>query len=326
MINEVIKYSTEAEWLALRKQDVTSTESAALFGLSPYLTKFDLWHRKKSGKTPKFKENDRIIAGRFLEPGIADLISNILTPVIADLISNKMKWEIRPFKDYIRIPSIKAGASFDFEVVNEESSALLEIKNVDYFAYKNGWKVEDDFIEAPAHIELQVQHQMMVSGHQNAYIGVLIGGNKVEVLTRKRNDKVIGVIKRKIEEFWESIEKNIEPAPIMPEDANSVILQNSFCQPGKVYNAEEDERINYLVERYKKATALRNSSDVEVKSIKAELLTLIGDAEKVILKDYVLKANSVANSEGTVITQEMVGNRINERNGYRNLRISDRKE
>lgn len=39
---ETIHHDTEEAWLAARKRDVTSTESAALFGMSPYLTAFEL--------------------------------------------------------------------------------------------------------------------------------------------------------------------------------------------------------------------------------------------------------------------------------------------
>ena len=42
----VLDPADEAEWLAMRRQDVTSTETAALFGLSPYTTAFEVWHQR----------------------------------------------------------------------------------------------------------------------------------------------------------------------------------------------------------------------------------------------------------------------------------------
>ena len=52
---ETIPYTTEAAWLAARTHDLTSTEIAALFGCSPYLTKFELWHRKHDGADVAFE-------------------------------------------------------------------------------------------------------------------------------------------------------------------------------------------------------------------------------------------------------------------------------
>ena len=64
MTRESIIPASEEEWLKLRTLDVTSTESPALFGLSPYMTKFELWHRKKSGEVYTIKDNERMFWGR----------------------------------------------------------------------------------------------------------------------------------------------------------------------------------------------------------------------------------------------------------------------
>jgi predicted phage-related endonuclease len=67
----IITPDSQDHWLQLRTQDVTSTESAALFGMSPYVTQFELWHRKKSGEQPEFKTNERMRWGNRLEAAIA---------------------------------------------------------------------------------------------------------------------------------------------------------------------------------------------------------------------------------------------------------------
>ena len=58
---------------------------------------------------------------------------------------------------------------------------------------------DDGLIEAPLHIEFQVQHQLLVSGYQTAYIAVLVGGNTLKLIKRERNEKVITSIKNKIQ-------------------------------------------------------------------------------------------------------------------------------
>jgi putative phage-type endonuclease len=316
MTAQIIPFTTESEWLQHRLADVTSTESAALFGMSPYVTRFDLWHRKKTGIVPEFETNERMECGNFLEPGIAAMIAS------------RHGWQIRPMKDYRRLPGARIGSSFDFEILNHpDGYAHLEIKNVDYHAYKDGWLIDEDgSIEAPVHIELQVQHQMLVSGYPRAFIGALVGGNQVLVIERVRDEPVIAAIWHKIAEFWQSVDAGIEPEPIMPEDAAAVIWMHQHAEPGKVLDASGDEKIASIVARLAAANKAKKLAEEDAEVAKAELLMSIGDAEKVLLAGYSISAGSVQDSVPTVITADMVGTTYGGRKGYRNCRLYPRKE
>ena len=183
--------SSKEEWLELRKNDITSTEVSALFGMSPYMTEFEVWHRHKNNITSSFKENDRTVWGDRLETAIAKGIAK------------DNKWNVIPKKEYMRREDIRAGSSFDYAIVdlikNEEGkmigwteTSLLEIKNVDSLIFKENWIIEDgELVEAPPHIELQLQHQLMVSGIDKGYIGALIGGNKIKVIEIDRDWETI---------------------------------------------------------------------------------------------------------------------------------------
>ena len=55
-----------------RKHWIGASESAALFGVSPYTTKFELWHQKVGNiAPPDLDDVERIMAGQYLEPSIA---------------------------------------------------------------------------------------------------------------------------------------------------------------------------------------------------------------------------------------------------------------
>lgn len=303
MKRELITPTDEAHWHALRAQDLTSTDVAALFGLSPYRTHFELWHEKKAGEPVRIKDNDRMRWGRRLES------------VVAEGIAEDQGWQIRPFKDYGRIADLRLGSSFDFEASTSPGhSAILEIKTVDALAFKNGWTIEDDYVEAPPHIELQVQHQMLVSGLRRAYIGVLIGGNRIEVLEREADDQVHAGIIYAARKFWDSIERNEPPAPVMPDDADAVIRLNQHAEPGKLLDARGDERVAALVARYAELGKQAKVIDDERNTIKADLLTAIGDAEKVLLDGYSISAGVVGPAEVSYT-----------RPGYRNLRVTAKK-
>jgi len=315
MTTLTITPANEADWLAMRKQDVTSTESAALFSMSPYLTHFELWHAKRSGQARDFTTNERMTWGNRLEAAIAHGIA-------AD-----MGWTIEPMKDYMRLPELRAGSSFDFRITSLDGGlAHLEIKNVDYLAFRDGWIEHDDgTIEAPEHIEMQVQHQMMVSGYSRSFIGAFVAGNRGVVIERQRDEAVIAAMRQAISDFWHSVDENQEPAPVMPGDAAAVIALNQYAKPGKILDASTDKNIALLVTNYKRAATDEKDAAEDKEAAKALLLEAIGDAEKVLLTGWTISAGIQAETPPTTITADMVGTTYGGRKGFRNLRINARK-
>jgi len=201
MNREIIPYTTEEAWLANRVHDLTSSDVPCLFGVG-YQTYEELLECKKNGKQIKVEEDER------MQWGIA------LQDSIANEFAKRNHWGIRKKSEYIRIPSLHLGSSFDFEIEGESETngeshttrELLEIKNVDSFQFKKKWKVGFE-IEATPYIEIQVQHQLLVSGLNTAYIGVLIGGNEGKVLRRTANKKIQDAILLKSAEFWRRIDE-----------------------------------------------------------------------------------------------------------------------
>jgi putative phage-type endonuclease len=308
---EIIPFTTEEAWLAERQRDVTSTESAALFGMSPYTTAFELWHRKRSGTAPEFKVNDRMRWGNRLEAAIAHGIAE------------EQGWEIKPLKEYMRDPDARMGSSFDFVITNLGEPVHLEIKNVDYLAFRDGWIEHDDgSMEAPEHIEMQVQHQMAVSGFKRAYIGAFVGGNRGVVIERERDEDVIKAIRAKVAAFWKTVDAGQEPDPVMPDDADAVIRLNQYAEPGKILDASSDEEIARLVTEYREAAAAEKNACEDKEVAKAKLFTAIGTAERVIGSGWKISASMVADTPATLITAEMVGKTYGGRAGYRNLLIT----
>lgn len=314
MTTEIIVPSNQEHWLAMRKLDVTSTESAALFGMSPYMTHFDLWHRKCTGIVPEFKTNDRMDWGNRLEAAIAYGIAE------------EQGWEVKPMKEYLRDPDLRMGSSFDFVITNLGEPVHLEIKNVDYLAFRDGWIEHDDSnIEAPEHIEMQVQHQMAVSGFKRAFIGAFIGGNRGVVIERLRDEDVIAAIKAKVADFWCTVDAGIEPDPVMPGDAEVLIRLNQYAKPGKVLDASADDVLAELIERYKLAAAAEKNASEDKDVAKAEIFKHIADAEKVLTGSWTVSAAMQADTPPTLITENMVGTSYGGRSGFRNLRIYPRK-
>jgi putative phage-type endonuclease len=305
MNRQIIPYTTEADWLSQRVNDLTSTDVAALFGLSPYKTNFELWHEKKSGERVEFKENERVTWGKRLEPAVAQGIAD------------DQGWCIRPMKEYVRLPELRIGSSFDFlicasDAIPSPDDAILEIKCVDWLMFRDGWTIDEGFIEAPAHIEIQVQHQLLVAGLRKAYIGVMVGGNDIRVIEREADPDVHAGILAVCAAFWESIDANKAPDPVMPDDADAVIRMNQFAQPGKFLDARDDAELATMLREYARLGMDEKLAAEQRKVVKADILRHIGDAEKVITSVGKISASITGPAEIKAFT----------RAPFRNLRVT----
>lgn len=312
---EIIEPSNEQAWLELRTKDITSTEVSALFGLSPYMTYFELWHRKKNQQYVRIEENERMFWGTMLQDAIAAAIAK------------KEDWTVRRMTEYIRNPEFRIGASFDFSIEMYHSKdtpvgnfndprGLLEIKNVDGLVFKNTWSKDDEGeIEAPLHIELQIQHQLLCCERSFTHLGALIGGNNLVMFKRVPDMKVFNAIKNKVSEFWHSIDNNIEPSPNFNTDADFLKSLYSFAEPGTVIDASNDAAMTSIVGEYVALGQVAKDATEKREALKGQLLTMIGSAEKVM-------------GNGFTISSGMVGPAHVEydRAGYRNLRVFTKKE
>lgn len=313
MHREFILPRDEAHWHALRAKDLTSTDIAALFGLSPYATAIDVWHNKRDGVTASVPDNERMKWGRRLES------------VVAHGIAEDQGWLAHAFDEYGRLPEHRVGSSFDFVVYDPAGDFILEIKTVDALAYRHGWTVEDDFVEAPAHIELQLQHQLLVSGLRVGYIGALIGGNRVELLRREADDAVHAAILQRAAEFWRSIESGTPPPVVTADDARAYIRRATTISPGTLLDWRGDAEPQALLSAYQDAKRAAKEAEDAADVLKAELLGRIGNAERVMFDGGTISCGYTAGSPGTTITADMVGTTIGARAGYRQFRINSKR-
>lgn len=307
MKTQWISFDTKEDWLKARLQDVTSTEVSALFNLSPYMTAFELWHKKKAQVIDDFEPNERMTWGLRLEEAIAKGIAE------------DRGWKIRKINRYGRLPELRLGASYDYQIMKGyggvEENGAFEAKNVDWLRAREVW-IEGDDAEAPPHIEIQIQQEMLVGGFPWGCIGALVGGNEPRVLIRKPNQPLWTRIKTKVARFWESIENNTPPAPDFAKDRDLIRELHLNATEGKLDERYGDETLKAVCDRRAAAAAQEKSARTEKEAAAAEVLTMIGDAEKVLLDGYSISAKTIAESERPATV----------RKAYRNLRITKRKE
>jgi len=253
----VIPESKE-HWLRLRHERINSTECSALFNANEYISEFQLWHEKRQPDPTILEESTRMKFGTKLQP------------VIADMIAEQEGWIIKPMSQYMYSEDYKIGSSFDYELVGQDS--LLEIKNVDSLVFRNKWTAD----EAPPSIEFQVQQQMLLSGFRKAVIGVCVGGNEIHLYHRTYNNDIGQAILLKVNEFWL---REAPPEVDYSKDAKFIFDLYSKVTPGQIIESTQD--MDDIAAAYQSISEQIKELEVRKDQYKAQMLTLIGESEKV---------------------------------------------
>lgn len=286
------------EWHELRSKTVGASEVAALFDCCPYMTKFALWHYKNGTlDRPELDDNERIKAGQRLER------------VIAEYVADENEWDIEP-GPFVVHPSVEGmSASLDFKIVNE-GPAALEIKNIDRLVWVEKWHNAYEEIEAPVHIELQLQHQLAVSELEYGYIGCLIGGNQLHIIKRERHTEVIKQIEQRVAQFWNEIADGKEPEPFSHKDYEFVRKVYNRPKKGKHIDLSNDSLASSLCEVIKAEQETVTAAGKAIDRCKARLLHLMGDAESVQMAGFSATAKVIKRKGYTVDETEYLDLRI----------------
>jgi len=294
-------FTNKQEWLEQKRSIITSTESPALFGLSPYKSALELWHEKKDKALSVIKENERMHWGDILEKSIG-----------LD-ICDKKNWKCEHMENviYLNPKNIYMGSSFDFFVKDDEKGkGILEIKNVDKYVYYDSWSES----EAPLHIEMQLQHQLEVADFDWGCIGALIGGNELKLYFRERDKKVGDKISNKINDFYDTITLDWPPEPDFNKDSDFIISKFSVSNPESKMDYSDDKEFESLCEEYKKISREEKVYADEKKSIKAQILLRMQETEKVTCNRFSISAKTIS---GKTISYE--------KQPYRDFRINEKK-
>jgi putative phage-type endonuclease len=308
---EVIRNENRESWLAARKQDVTASEVGALFGINPYMSEYELFNLKSGKIEAEFKDNERMEWG------------NLLEPVIAKAIASKQGLEIveQGGLSYYRNTATRMGATPDFFIKSpdKEGVGLLQIKNVDSLVFKNKWTSPQDGGEAPAYIETQIQHEMTVTGLKWGKIGVLVGGNSLQVYDRISYDEVSRTLTDRVQKFWKDVEANNPPKPDWDRDLDFIMRLYS---PESGKSCELNDEMEHLAEMYVQYQQAEKNASESKDAVKAQIISLLGDHEKGISQRFKVSATKVAENPGKIVTPDMVGKYVGGRKAFTTFRVT----
>lgn len=187
------------EWDDLRSRGLGGSEIAAVVGLSPWVSRFALWHRKR-GTLGKQTVNTGMDWGHRLEGVVCD--------AWAELHPEYVTQEAGTFRHEDRAWQLANVDRLLWEPRRKKPSGLLEVKTAhQYDAHEWGHGPED----IPPYYRCQVLWYMDVLGVPEAHLAVLIGGSDFrEYLIPYAADEAEW-LREQGREFWQTVLDGIPP-------------------------------------------------------------------------------------------------------------------
>jgi putative phage-type endonuclease len=290
-----------------RHRWIGSSESAALLGVSPHCTEFELWHQK-SGAIPaaSLDHLERIQAGKHLEPAIAAWGGEKWDD-----------WQPRNVPGYLTHPSVpQMGASLDFE--DARTGAVIEVKNVDGLIFRDDWEHEGQTILcSPAHIQVQVQHQLACRPEApHGWLLVCVGGNRLYRMRVERHPGLIRRIEIKVAAFWASVRSGEPPKPDFTADG-AVIAALYGAGNGEVLDLTASNRFPELCAAEADAKAIMKAAKARADAALAEIRDMVGSASGAYGSDgWKVTVSDIKAAEIAATT----------RRGYRRFTVKQKKD
>lgn len=256
-----------------KRLTVSATQLPALFGASPYLTRWMLWQHMANGTDLGVEENERMRWGTKMQPLILEQAEHDLKLAV-----------IFGLERYVRNGSI--GCTRDAAIIcPDRGPGALEVKCC--FDYKT-WMTEwcgGSYV--PRHIEMQLQAQMAVGdGERSFEWGVVAVWVAAQVFYFER--KPVPDLWQKFESeasaFLDSVRDRVEPDPFGAPMELPLLAQIYPTQAGSVLDLRDDEAdsVAYTVKirTYSEAKRHERASSKVAAALRAEMIAKLRGNEK----------------------------------------------
>jgi hypothetical protein len=287
---------------------VSATQSPALFGVSPYVTKWMLYRHFHDGVSLEIEDNARLKYGRRLQP------------LILEDAAQELALEVTPNTENTYIRRGLLGCTPDANVVApDRGPGRIETKAVfDYGVWMREW---DGGRTVPRHHDIQLQQQMYVGDEKKPFEwGIIIAWVCGDLYYFERQP---------IPELWERLETEAaafladvaagnEPDPFGAPVEIGWLTKLLPVVEKKVRDLRTEPGADKLVEaavQFNLAKDVRGANDKLANKCKAELLGAALDAEEVLLpsgvkltiKQSYKRAYSVKESTSKLLTVYVPG-------------------
>jgi predicted phage-related endonuclease len=257
-VTQLFNFKDRASWLEGRKgMGVGSSESACLFsrpdnplrGLSSWESPYSLSLKKRGLYEPRERDADEeqhLEWSGHIEPAIASWFAAKVLPEIGFDLDVTDPGDFAVFKD----DTLPMFATIDrLLALAGEPRFVLELKNASEF-------MRDEWADEPPLVyQLQVQHQLSVTGLPVGYLCVSFGGGAPKWAKLPRNEAMIAILRARCSKFWDSVIRAEDP-PVDAHDETARALiarypkdDGTVTQLGDSHLATWEERIAIALEK-----------------------------------------------------------------------------
>jgi putative phage-type endonuclease len=251
---------------------ITATEIAAVVGLSPWMSRFTLWHKKAGLPTPPFEMNPAIEWGNRLEDVVAqkweDEHPGMLAAPAGTWRHREREWQ-RATPDRL----VYEAPRNVFEVP-DTATALLEVKTS---PFGDEWGPSGAEDGVPVWYRCQVIWQMDVLGLRRTDFAVLISGHDYREYTVEYDEAEAKILRDAAERFLDDVRQGNRP----PIDGATDTYQTIRVQPDGL--EDRDVEIPFgLVCRWDNAYEQAAKASADLTQIRSEVLDAIGNGRRAV--------------------------------------------
>lgn len=263
---------TRQEWLDVRKGGIGSSDAAAAVGLNPYKSQLQLWMEKtgREGQLPADDPNDDRSPMYW---------GTLLEPIVAAHYTRRTGRKVRRINAVLQHPSHAwMLANIDREVLADDEVQILECKT----AGIHGARLWRDGV--PEYVQLQVMHQLAVTGKAAADVAVLLGGQELQIFRIERDEALIEQLVAVEAQFWRHVEED-QPPKADGSDSADVALRCLYpSDNGKVLDWSDDlEMASVFSDLLAVQANIAQQSALEA-SLKQRIQQRMGDASRVVFE------------------------------------------
>jgi putative phage-type endonuclease len=258
------------EWLDVRKQGIGSSDAAAAVGLNPYKSQLELW-MEKTGRDTDLPKPDPDNTEEPVYWG------TLLEPIVATAYTKQTGRKVRRVNAVLQHPEKPwMLANIDREVIGASDVQILECKTAGEFGARL-WKEG-----VPEYIQLQVQHQLAVTGKKAADVAVLICGQQLQVHRIHRDEELIAKLMELQERFWHYVTSDTPP-PADGSASSATALRYLYPRDtGEQVDFQLDSNMSQLFESLQEARAQLETYKQQEELFKQQIQEAMGDATKAV--------------------------------------------
>ncbi|XZE18778.1 YqaJ viral recombinase family protein [Pirellulaceae bacterium SH449] len=253
-----------AAWLEERKSSIGASDVAAILGLNPWASAWDVWADKR-GLIEDWEGNEATELGTRFETVILDIAEQ----KIGELIRNKR----------IKHPSLPIASTCD--AISWNTQEPVEAKTTGLVGPVYGEWGDEGTDVVPDAYSIQVHTQLLCSDPsvQLGHLFGLVPGRGVVHYQIPRSDKLCEQLGNILADWWERhIVQGVEPSR---DKASFDVVKRLKKVPNKVVVFPES--VDRILERFETLKAIAKRREKQVEQLQTALLLELGDAEEGVL-------------------------------------------